>query len=182
MLKRIGVLCIAIGMFLTGCGQEEPKYQAETALEVLEDVWGAYQEEEKFPAAGGGSEQMAMNAPGVIDVTNGEDVGSIPILPSESDTMFEDGASILHMMNANTFTGSAFRLVDAKKMEDLAQQIKENCLSYQWMCGFPEQLLISNVSGDYIVIAYGNADLIETWKTHLTEVTGGEILVEESLI
>lgn len=182
MLKKISLLFVFMAVVLTGCGQAETGYQGESALQVLEDVWGAYGDDEKFAIVGGASDQIVMDAPGKLDVTNAEALASVSIVSSEAAVMVEDGASIVHMMNANTFTAAAFRLSDGKQMDAFAEQIKDSCKNHQWMCGFPEQLLVAGVGEDYVVITFGNADLIETWKTHLTEVTGSEILIEESLI
>ena len=37
----------------------------------------------------------------------------------------------------------------------------------QWMCGFPEKLLTAKVTDDYVVVAFGNGEIVETFKGKL---------------
>jgi len=60
--------------------------------------------------------------------------------------------------------------------------LKDNIMNRQWMCGFPDTLIVAKVGGEYVVSAFGNAEIIETFKTNLKatfEMT--DIVVEESL-
>jgi hypothetical protein len=52
------------------------------------------------------------------------------------------------------------------------------------MCGFPDTLIIYTVADEYVVAAFGNAEIIETFKTKLAAVYGenATLSVEESLV
>ena len=96
----------------------------------------------------------------------------------------DEAASLIHMMNANTFTGAAFHLENGDDVDVFVESLKENIMGTQWMCGFPDTLNIFVVNGEYVVSAFGNADIMENFKTKLNEVFGDSavIVVEESLI
>ena len=39
----------------------------------------------------------------------------------------------------------------------------------QWICGFPEEMMIASVD-QYLVCAFGTADLVETFQNQLSSV------------
>lgn len=66
-------------------------------------------------------------------------------------------------------------------MEELSSAMKENIMNTQWLCGFPDLLIMANV-GDYLVTAFGNEEIITNFKTKLLEVySSAEVLFEENL-
>ena len=93
-------------------------------------------------------------------------------LPAENVEMIDEAASLMHAMNANTFTGAAFHVTDAANAQVLISALKENILNTQWMCGFPDKLMIFTVNDEYVVSAFGNAEIMENFKTGLMEVYG----------
>ena len=58
-----------------------------------------------------------------------------------------------HMLNQNNFSCGVYHVKSSGNAEALAGKIKENILARQWLCGFPEKLVILNV-GDYIVSVF----------------------------
>lgn len=140
--------------------------QPESALALLAAVWDSYPEDAKFSVAGGDSEQYVMDAPGAFSVENPEMLdGSLAFPAAEADKI-DDAASLVHMMNANTFTAGAFHLKDAGSLGEVAEAIKANLDSRQWLCGFPEEFVIASV-GDYVVCAFGTADNVDVFGTQL---------------
>ena len=86
-------------------------------------------------------------------------------------------------MNTNTFTAAAFHLKDDADTGALAEALKENILNTQWICGIPDELAIYIINGEYVVSAFGNAEIMATFKTKLSNVFGGgEILFTEEKI
>lgn len=90
-------------------------------------------------------------------------------------------ASLMHMMNANTFTCGAFRLKDAADADAVCTAIHDGLNSKQWMCGFPDKMVIAKVSG-CIVSVYGAEDLVNTFRDKLTAAyENAEIVYDEAI-
>lgn len=90
-------------------------------------------------------------------------------------------ASLMHMMNANTFTCGAFRLKDAADADAVCAAIHDGLNSKQWMCGFPDKMVIAKVSG-CIVSVYGAEDLVNTFRDKLTAAyENAEIVYDEAI-
>ncbi len=61
----------------------------------------------------------------------------------------------MHMLNQSNFSCGVYHVKGVRKRRSTsAGKIKENILARQWLCGFPEKLVILNV-GDYIVSVFG---------------------------
>lgn len=163
--------------------QPEETIGVSDAEELLTKVWDAYDESELFPIGGGDYDHTVTDAPGKYDVTKTDDMDAVLGLPKASADLIDDAASIVHMMNANTFTAGAFHLTDAAKQQTLADALKDNIVGRQWVCGFPDTLIVVSVGNEYIVSAFGNADNIEIFKTKLQEIyPTAKLLYEESLL
>lgn len=186
MKRIIGVLLAATLIFtMTGCGgKEEAPAQVEVkdAVEILTTVWDNFDEANKFPIGGGGYENMTTDVPGVIDPADTDSLTVLLSYPAEHTDMIDDAASMIHAMNANTFTAASYHLADGVAQQDLADVLKDSIMNRQWMCGFPEVLLIAGVSDDYVVTVIGKTDLVENFKTTLADSYGAAILCEESLM
>ncbi len=153
------------------------------ATELLTNVWNSYEEADKFPIGGGDYDNIVMDAPGKYDVSKVEDLDAVLGLPQSAATMIDDAASIMHMMNANTFTAGAYHVMDASNQQNVMDSLKDNIMNRQWMCGFPDTLIIASVGGEYVVSAFGNAEIIETFKNNLqAQYEIAEIVYEESLV
>ena len=155
---------------------------AESAVGVLNSIWATYEDENKFAAGGGDSQNMVMDEPGAFDVTNTEELNATLGFPTDYADKIDDAASLMHMMNANTFTGGAYHVTNADDVTAVCDALKESIMNRQWMCGFPETLIIVKVNDNYLVSAFGNGEIIETFKTKLTGVyADATVVYEESL-
>ena len=196
MKKIIAILLVAMMvMSMAACGSKTgdgkdttaatttaPQVQEPaSALEVLENAWANYAEDEKFFAMGGMTEDgmpAADNAPGTVPLSPSDYLQYNLLVPADNVGMVTEAASILHAMNANTFTCGAYKVTDAEAFVTAMQEAIQN---NQWMCGFPETLLVVNVGG-VIVIAFGNGEVVTTFQNHLTEAyAGAEILINEAI-
>ena len=157
-------------------------------MELLEKVWGLYAAEEKFSAMGG--EEMVMDAPGKVTMGGAENPLWNLYVPEDQLANITDAATLVHAMNLNTFTCGAMKLADGVDAKAFAQTMCDTIKNTQWMCGFPERLVIANI-GSYVVVAFGldgvsfpeDGKLITTFTTHLKEAyTGASILFEEDLL
>lgn len=71
---------------------------------LLTTVWGSYTEDEKFSVAGGDYNHPVEDAPGAFDITDTASLSSMLVLPETAAADIDDAASLIHMMNANTFS------------------------------------------------------------------------------
>ena len=71
------------------------------------------------------------------------------------------------MLNQNNFSCGVYHVKGSGNAEALAGKIKENILARQWLCGFPEKLVILTV-GDYIASVFGSGELTDTFVTKLS--------------
>ena len=192
MKKKIALLLLTVmAISLVACGGKDTANnndavtdgkQAESALDVLKSTWETYEDENKFAAAGGDSQNMVMDEPGNFDAANTEELNGTLGFPADSAGKIDDAASLMHMMNANTFTSGAYHVTNADDVQGVADALKESIMNRQWMCGFPETLIIVKVNDNYLVSAFGNGEIIETFKTKLTGVyADATVVYEESL-
>lgn len=180
-MKKVTVIALAFVMVLTmfaGCGKSQPEETVPaypmpaSALEILETVWADYAEEEKFSIIGGNIEANIMDAPGNYDMTYAENMTWNLLVPSDRLANVEEAASMIHMMNANTFTCGAFKLTGTTAA-DFGAAMKDAILNNQWMCGFPDSLLIRNFGDTYVVVAFGVSDAMTPFEKHLSTVYPG---------
>lgn len=154
----------------------------EGATGILQTIWSSYAEDEMFAAGGGDSHNMVMDEPGKFDVTNTEELNATLGFPTDYADKIDDAASLMHMMNANTFTGGVYHVADAENVNTVADALKENIMNRQWMCGFPETLIIVVIDDNYVLSAFGNGEIIETFKNKTTSAfENATVLYEESL-
>ena len=186
-MKKLFALLLATLMLVafTACGNETteptnddtaattttaPAPEAEPApapLEVLNTVWNNYDEANKFFAMGGDYGTLVENAPGAVDVTNYDNFGGLLVCPAEAAGMIDDAASLVHSMNANTFTGAAYHLADASNKDAFVTAMQDAINGNQWMCGFPDKLIIAVVGGEYVLLTFGVNDAINPFETKL---------------
>lgn len=162
------LLCLVMVLSLAACGaKNDASTDIPDATTLLNTVFSAYAENEKFPVGGGAGETMVMDAPGALDITDAETVDYMVGLPADALAMVDDAANAMHMMNANTFTAGCFRVADSANVDAVVKALQENIHNRQWMCGFPEGLVIYTV-GNYVVSAFGAQDLLNVFTGHLT--------------
>lgn len=176
-MKRIISMLLAglLAASLASCGAAQTEDTATTgsipsAVELLNTVWDGYGEEERFPVMGGDAseEHVNLEGPGIYSLDDPAAVDTTLGFPADDLDQIDDAASLLHMMNANTFTCGAYHVVEGTDLQALATAIQENIQGREWICGFPEQLILVTVE-DYIVAFFGAQDLTDTFLTHLTD-------------
>lgn len=173
-MKKLLALSLALIMILSlaACGKKnEPSAPSASepsvadAKELLTNVWAKYSEEEKFPAAGGdfSEENNVMDGPGKYTTEDAAALDATFGLPEANAAMVDDAASLMHMMNANTFTGAAFHVAKSEDVSKVTGAMKDNILARQWVCGFPDQMVIYTV-GSYVISAFGAEDIISEFR------------------
>ena len=146
---------------------ETPAAQDTGALSLLTSVWSTYSEDDKFPAAGGDAEHSVDGAPGSFDVSNADNLTYQLTFPSADVSLIDGAASLVHMMNLNTFTCGAFHVSDAGNVSTVAADIRSAVQGKQWMCGFPDKLVVITIN-EVVVAMYGDEELINSFRDTLT--------------
>ena len=189
-MKKIVSLVLAalLVLSLAACGDKnnagdgDKPAKPTSALNILETVWNTYGEDEKFAVAGGDfSEANAReDAPGVFDLKDRALVDSKLGLPETAAV--DEAASLVHMMNANTFTAGAFHIANAPDVDAVVSDLKDNIMNRQWMCGFPDKLVILTM-GDFVVSCFGAEELVDQFRDTLTTVYGeASVVCDEPLL
>ena len=146
--------------------EDKPAAAVDDALTILNAIWNTYSDEEKFPAAGGDSEHAVDGAPGSFDVSNADSLSYLLTFPADDASLIDSAASLVHMMNLNTFTCGAFHVADANNVARLADDLRTTIQAKRWMCGFPDKLVIVTV-GQSVFSVYGNEELVNTFRDKL---------------
>ena len=146
--------------------EDKPAAAVDDALTILNAIWNTYSDEEKFPAAGGDSEHAVDGAPGSFDASNADSLSYLLTFPADDVSLIDSAASLVHMMNLNTFTCGAFHVADANNVARLADDLRTTIQAKRWMCGFPDKLVIVTV-GQSVLSVYGNEELVNTFRDKL---------------
>ena len=177
-MKKIIVLMLtmALALGVTACGGGNKggaavnDTEGKKAVDILNDVWAVYEEDEKFAIAGGDYENMVMDAPGAVNASDGETLDALLGFPAASADKIDDAASMMHMMNQNTFTAGVYHVTSADDVKTVAKALKENIMNRQWMCGFPDDLVICSVGADYVVAVFGAEEVVDDFEDNLEDV------------
>lgn len=169
-MKKIVSLALAVLLVLSlaACGgKNSGTGDVSDALTLLNTVWATYSEEEKFPVSGGDYDHPVDDAPGAFDISNADNMDYMLGFPGPSVANLVDAASLMHMMNANTFTCGAFHVTSKDDVETVASDLRDAIQSKQWMCGFPDKLVIFTYD-QYVVSLYGDEELVNTFRDKFT--------------
>lgn len=197
-------LCAMATLSLAACGKEkevvtpdvtieeptvepevvEPEQLVETyekAVDVLAAAHVNFDEEMLGYLGGGYGEEMEMGAPGVFPLDDFESVRAVLTFPAEYIELVDEAGSMMHMMNGNLYTSAAFHVADNANMLLIEEAVLDTVKNNQWMCGFPEKLVIGQVE-NYVVYAYGNVDLVAMFEEGLRATELAEVKFIEDLV
>ena len=122
------MLALVMAVSLMACGKKDDgKNNADApadSLALLTKVWDSYTDDEKFPAAGGDYETSVDDAPGAFDPSNADNLNFLLTVPTEDASLIDDAASLMHMMNANTFTCGEARRGPARRHPEQAVDVR----------------------------------------------------------
>lgn len=126
------------------------------AVTLLNTAWAAFPDESKFAVMGGDAENPNYEGPGAVTLPGAEGNALWSLyVPDDQLANFTEAATMMHAMNANTFTAGAMKLAEGADKTAVAQALKDAIMGTRWMCGFPERMIIVSV-GDYLVVAFGH--------------------------
>lgn len=171
-MKKIFALILAATMILStlalvGCGANNADDNASSeavaevdVVDALKNIWDNYEDENKFAAMGGGMANPVTDGPGELSLDDTAEVNDKTGVPEDKITTIDKAATLIHMMNANTFSAAAVHAAEGVKAEDVATTIGDNLKIRHWMCGIPEKHVIIKVGANTIISAFGANDLI----------------------
>ena len=191
-MKKIFAMILAVVMVLsmTACGGKnntettapEATVTVGSALEVLENIWAKYGEDEKFAVIGGNMESPVDGAPGNYDMACAENLTWNLLVPEAEIANIDEAATMIHMMNANTFTCGVVHMAEGADATTFGNTMREAVQGNQWMCGFPDQLTIAVIGGEYVLVAFGVNDAMTPFMNHFAEAYPEvEVLVNEAI-
>ena len=189
-MKRIFTAVLALLLLLSACGKEPESASAaqsgqsrpSSALEVLEKTWALYGEEERFSVMGGDMDNAVDGKPGSYSMENKENLQYDVLIPAELLEYVDTAATMVHMMNRNTFTCAAMTLNTGMALEDFAQTLRDGIQEQQWMCGFPDMLFVASPAEGMVVMAFGMAESMRYFYNHFMEAwPGATVLYDESI-
>ena len=188
MKKLIAIFLAALtALSLTACAAKSDAQpdasEIPDALTILNTVWASYSEDEKFPAAGGDYSEANMTdgKPGTVGLENASDVEYLLSIPASVVAMADDGASLFHMMNGNTFTCGVLHLKDAGQLDAAAGEVKTYVMNTQWMCGFPDKLVVASAGGCLIAM-FGIEEIINLFRDKLTAAYADAVVLADEPI
>lgn len=149
------------------------------SLAVLQAIWDNYGENEKFSVLGGNHGSMEEGVPGALDLSNAEDATSLLRIPRENVGELESAASMVHMLNTNTFTSAVFQTT--KDVKALSEIMVNAVNSTQFVCGAPEVMVTLKVD-HYLIMAFGTEDLVRVFKTKALALEGVSLIHEGPVV
>lgn len=187
MRKTIAILLTLMTLLAAGCSSKPSVTPDESqapafasAEELYTQIWDTLGEDRQFPAAGGDAEHEA-EAPAKFALTK-ENKETFEYLLHVTDELYDmlddDAATLQHMMNTNTFSSAAAKLKDPSAAEEFAEAYKTAVQGQQWMCGFPDKVVVISVD-DYVIMAYGYEDILNDLVDACSVVApGSRVLVD----
>ena len=176
-MKKLMALILSAVMVLTlfaGCAGNNTNTESNdnaqvpgSALEILQNIWAGYAEDDKFAIMGGNPESMNMEGPGLWDPAYAEGMAYSLLIPDEYVASVTEAASMIHMMNANTFTCGVMHLAEGTDVAAFTAAMEQKIQTNPWMCGFPEKLIIAVIGGEYVLTAFGVNDAMNPFEGYL---------------
>lgn len=169
-MKKITALFLSLALLagVTACGGGDAEAADTDPLELLTAVWDGYDDADKFAVYGGGPDEgdIVDGGPGAFDLADPEALDTALGFPAGEAGKIDAAASLVHMLNANSFTCGAFRAGEGEDVSALAQAVEDNIADRQWLCGFPEQLT-EVLCGNCLVVCFGAKDLTDVFLSRL---------------
>lgn len=142
----------------------EPTIDVKDSAELINNIWNAIPEDQRFFAMGGDFNNIVDNAAGIYGLEDQEGLSATLLVPADQIANIDEAASLMHAMLANNFTCGAFHVTGDKAafVEAMHNAVQNN----QWMCGMPEKLIIAEI-GQYVLVCFGINDAIAPFETAL---------------
>lgn len=151
------------------------------ALAVLNNIYAQYPDDYKVFGGGSDMEVAFLDGPGEYSLSDVDAFTSVFSFPAESIAKVSGAAQLMHTMMINNFNIGAYKLVNPADKEALADELTTSIKNTQWICGFPENIIVASV-GDVVISGYGLKELIDVFETALkTAYPDATIYTSEAL-
>lgn len=167
---------------VTTVPNSQPTGEATGSVALLEAIWARFGEDEKFSTYGGSIESAVTDAPGALNMAATEELTGSYLLPADKLGSITEGASLVHMMNANIFTAVAVK-VEGGDVQPLFESWRDAIQANRWICGQPDRLLMASVEGEYLLMSFGSGDAMTLFQAKLAETLPQvKILYNEAIV
>ena len=152
------------------------------AAQILKEIWGRYDQSERFSVYGGMMEEPTMDAPGDLDMELTGNWLHRYHLPPEYLQSIAEGASLTHLMNDRLLTVAVFHLQQQEKLRPLADAWRRELQHGQWAVSRPARLLLAQVEEDFLLMAYGSRSNVKLLQEKMQlAFPSGRILYSEAI-
>lgn len=152
------------------------------AARLLEMIWSQYEDTERFSVYGGLPEQPVLDAPGDLDMELVTQWAYRYRFPTAHLKSVGHGASMTHLMNENLLTLTVFHVQQPEKIQQLAEDWRWELQHSNWASSRPDRLLLSQVEGEYLLMAYGSHEYVKLLQKKTTAAfPESRILYQEAI-
>ena len=140
------------------------------ALTVLQTIWNAHDDSEKFSVYGGNPkenfEDNTLDQPDVYDLAD-ENISFNLLIPAEQLVNVASAASMTHMMNSNNFNAAVYQLAEGADVQAFCEAMYQAVSGNMWMCGMPDRVIVAAINTEFVLVVYGVNDALNPFETHL---------------
>ena len=147
---------------------------------ILENIWAQVGEDNQFFVMGGNMENYVDGAPGNYNMEYKENLPFNLLVPEAELANIDEAGFMQHAMNANNFTAGVVHYTG--DVATFAATMQAAIQGNQWMCGFPETLIIAAIDGEYVLVSFGVNDAMNLFVPAVSAAyANAEILYNEAI-
>ena len=147
---------------------------------ILENIWAQVGEDNQFFVMGGNVENYVDGAPGNYNMEYKENLPFNLLVPEAELANIDEAGFMQHAMNANNFTAGVVHYTG--DVATFASTMQAAIQGNQWMCGFPETLIIAAIDSEYVLVSFGVNDAMDLFVPAVSAAyADAEILYNEAI-
>lgn len=166
--------------------ESEKKVEIADANDILTKVWDTYEMEDsdgnmyndRFSIMGGHFESSVMDMPAKYDLTEVSDLEVMYCVPQNVVSMIDDGATMVHLMRANTFTAGVYHVTEKTNVESVVKAIKTQLSEKRWLDGVPDRHVIGVIDDQYVIAFWGTEEVVANFEKELKSIYGKLLSIE----
>ena len=147
---------------------------------ILENIWAQVGEDNQFFVMGGNMENYVDGAPGNYNMEYKENLPFNLLVPEAELANIDEAGFMQHAMNATNFTAGVVHYTG--DVATFASTMQAAIQGNQWMCGFPETLIIAAIDSEYVLVSFGVNDAMNLFVPAVSAAyANAEILYNEAI-